>query len=87
MWVEKQTDVVPEVKERLISLIENHKAGSPTEIGVYWVSLKPYSIAKLIEEQHNIKISNGLVKRMLRDLEYGYRKQTKQLPLVSYPLT
>ena len=65
-------------------MIESIKAGSPTNSNVYWVSLKPYSIVKLFEEQHHIKISNGLVKRLLKELGYGYRKQTKQLATGSY---
>ena len=82
--VEKKTEVIPEIKELLIALIESHKAGSPTESGVYWVCLKPYSIVKLFEDQHHIKVSNGLVKRLLKELGYGYRKQTKQVALGSY---
>ncbi len=38
-------------------LIEGYKAGSPTKEGVYWISLKPYSIVKLFEEKHHIKVS------------------------------
>jgi hypothetical protein len=80
----KKTEVIPQIKELLTALIESHKAGSPTEIGVYWVSLKPYSIVKLFEDQHHFKVSNGLVKRLLKELGYGYRKQTKQVALGSY---
>jgi len=68
----------------LIALIESHKAGSPTDSEVFWVSLKPYSIVKLFQDQHNIKVSNGLVKRVLKELGYGYRKQTKQVALGNY---
>lgn len=68
----------------LRALLESHKAGSPTDSTVYWISLKPYAIAKIFEEQHHIKISNGLVKRLLKELGYGYRKQTKQLATGSY---
>ena len=68
----------------LTALIERHRAGSPTDSDVYWLSLKPYAIAKIFEEQHHIKISNGLVKRLLKELGYGYRKQIKQLALGSY---
>jgi hypothetical protein len=81
---EKKTEKEPEIRGLLIALIENHKAGSPTDGDVYWLSLKPYAIAKIFEEQHHIKISNGLVKRLLKELGYGYRKQTKQLALGSY---
>lgn len=81
---EKKTELFPEIRELLRALIESIKAGSPTDSNVYWISLKPYSIVKLFEQQHHIKISNGLVKRMLKELGYGYRKQTKQLALGSY---
>ena len=68
----------------MTDLIEAHKAGSPTDDDVYWISLKPWSIAKLFREKHQIKVSNGLVKRLLKDLGYGYRKQSKQLTTGSY---
>ena len=76
---EKKTEKYPEINTLLIALIEKHKAGSPTNSRDYWISLRPCAIAKLFEEQHHIKISNGLVKRLLRKLGYGYRKQSKQL--------
>lgn len=81
---EKKTDKFPETRELLIALVERYKAGSPTQEGVYWISLKPYSIVKLFEQEHNIKISNTTVKRLLKELGYGYRKQSKQLATGSY---
>jgi len=80
--VEKKTEKIPEIKELLTALIESIQAGSPTDSNVYWVSLKPYSIVKLFEQQHHIKISNGLVKRLLKELGYGYRKPTKVMSLL-----
>ena len=65
-------------------MIERHKAGSPTEAGVYWISLKPWQVAALFYEQHQIKVSHGVVKRLLKQLGYGYRKQSKQLATGSY---
>jgi len=67
-------------------LIESIKAGSPTDSDVYWVSLRPYSIAKLFEEKHHIKISNQMVKRLLKELGYGFRKQSKQVSTGNYAL-
>ena len=81
---EKKTEKVSEIKELLTTLIESIKAGSPTDSDVYWIGLKPYAIVKLFDEQHHIKISNGVVKRLLKELGYGYRKQTKQLSIGSY---
>lgn len=74
----------PEIKRLLIALIEEHKAGSPTDSNVYWISLKPWSIARMLWERHQIKLSNGIVKRQLKELGYGYRKQSKQLPTGHY---
>lgn len=81
---EKKTEEQPEIKKLLTALIERFKAGSPTEEGVYWISLKPYAISKLFREEHHIKISNGMVKGLLKELGYGYRKQAKQLATGSY---
>lgn len=81
---EKKTAKNPEIRELLTALIETHKAGSPTDSNVYWISLRPYAIARLFEQQHQIKVSNGLVKRLLRELGYGYRKQSKELATGSY---
>ena len=77
--VEKKTIQFPEILQLLTAFIESHKAGSPTDDKVFWVSLKPFAIAKLFYGKHQIKVSNGMVKRLLKELGYGYRKQTKQL--------
>lgn len=66
------------------ALIESHRAGSPTDNKVYWISLRPWQIAKLFYEQHHICISHGVVKRLLKALGYCYRKQAKQLATGSY---
>lgn len=79
----KKTDA-PNIRELLTTLIESRKAGSPTEAGIYWVCLKPWQLAELFYEQHHIRVSHGLVKRLLRELGYGYRKPSKQLPTGSY---
>lgn len=81
---EKKTISHPEIKVFLIALIEEHKAGSPTDDTIYWICLKPCAIAKLFFERHQLKVSNGVVKRLLRELGYSYRKQSKQLATGSY---
>jgi len=81
---EKKTVKHPEIRQLLIALIDRHKAGSPTDSHVYWISMKPWAIAQLFEQQHQIKVSNGLVKRLLKELGYSYRKQSKQIATGSY---
>jgi len=68
----------------LTALIESYKAGSPTDSSVYWICLRPCEIARIFEEKHQIKVSNRIVKRLLKELGYGYRKQSKQLATGSY---
>lgn len=65
-------------------MIERYKAGSPTDSSIFWISLKPYAIAKLFEEEHHIKISNRFIKQVLKELGYGFRKQAKQLATGNY---
>ena len=63
----------------MVEFIESHKAGSPTDKDVYWIGLKPTKIAQLFYDKHKIKVSHRSVKRLLKKLGYGYRKQSKQL--------
>lgn len=68
----------------MVEFIESHKAGSPTDKDVYWISLKPAKIAQLFYDKHKITVSHQSVKRLLKKLGYGYRKQSKQLATGSY---
>jgi hypothetical protein len=61
-----------------------HKAGSPTDTTLFWVSLKPSRIAALFFEKHQIAVSNMIVKRVLKQLGYKYRKHSKQLATGNY---
>ena len=60
-------------------LIEQYKAGSPTQPGVYWISIKPNALSKLFFEQNGVKISHGFIKRELKVLGYRYRKISKNI--------
>lgn len=73
------------VSSLLIAFIETYKAGSPTDDKVYWVFHKPSALAGLFYEKYKIRVSNGVIKRLLRELGYGYRKHSKQLAAGHYP--
>ena len=80
MEAEKKT-----LHEKLLAeFIEGYKAGSPTDANVYWISLKPAMVARLFYDKYSIRVSHGYVKRLLKELGYGYRKQSKQLALGTY---
>ena len=60
-------------------MIDSFKAGSPTNPLVFWIHLKPREIANKFHEQYQEKVSNGAVKRLLKELGYSYRKMSKTL--------
>jgi hypothetical protein len=80
----KKTEKHPDLTARLGAFIETLKAGSPTDPELYWISLKPGEVARLFEQHCHFKVSNGFVKRVLKELGYAYRKQSKQLATGSY---
>jgi Rhodopirellula transposase DDE domain len=67
------------IKTNLIGFIDSHKAGSPTDPTVFWIHLKPREISSQFFEQYQQKVSNGTVKRLLKELGYSYRKMSKTL--------
>lgn len=68
----------------MIDFIDQRKAGSPTDSQVYWIALKPRTIATLFYEQTSYKVSNGFVKRILKQEGYKYRKPHKSLATGKY---
>ena len=64
--------------------IEQYRAGSPTQQGVYWISIKPNALSKLFSEQNGVKISHGFIKRELKALGYRYRKISKNIATDTY---
>jgi hypothetical protein len=66
-------------KQLLINFICKYRAGSPTDPDVYWISHEPRQLAMMFTEQYQISVSNGVVKRLLKELGYRYRKPGKVL--------
>lgn len=74
------------IKSQLIAYIEEHKAGSPTDPTVFWISKKPKLIAQGFNAKYEVQISKNSVRSLLKELGYGYRKQSKQLATGHYSL-
>lgn len=64
--------------------IANQKAGSPTDPSVYWIHLKPKEIRDSLYELHGFKLGESVIKRVLLEEGYGYRKMSKTIPIGSY---
>lgn len=57
-------------------MIESYTAGDPMDEKVRWTHLHPREIAMLIDEKHQIKTSNTVVKKLLRT--HGFRRRKAQ---------
>ena len=69
----------------MTSWIDAHKAGSPTDPNVFWLHYRAKEIGERFKESTGYKVSNGLIKRKLRSLGFGYRKLSKNLATGSCP--
>lgn len=69
---------------QLHDLIEQYKAGSPTQPDVYWIHLKPKELSALFYDLYAVKLSHGFIKRELFILGYRFRKIGKNLATGSY---
>jgi hypothetical protein len=74
----------PSLQEQLYALIDQYKAGSPTNPDVYWIHLKPKELSALFFKEHGVKLSHGYIKRELHTLGYRYRKIHKTLATGTY---
>lgn len=80
----KKTAQDPNRQAQLHALIDQHKAGSPTNPELFWIHLKPREIAALYLAQYGFLLSNRFIKRELSALGYKYRKIRKTLATGSY---
>ena len=65
-------------------MLADYTAGTPTDAKVKWTHLKPAEISRLMDEKYGIKLSNGLVKRLLKKHGYCKRKLKKDIPIGTY---
>jgi len=76
---EKKELTEPDLIEELYVFINERKAGSPTDPDIYWIHLTPKEIAETFFATTQRYVSNGLVKRLLKNLGFKYRKLSKNL--------
>lgn len=68
----------------MLNFIDKRKAGSPTDPDVFWICERPRQLAEAFNEESGLSVSNGVIKRLLRELGYKYRKPSKVLPTGVY---
>src|SRR5437588_3874844 len=63
-------DKIPELRQELHSVLEDHTAGSPVRLEVIWTDLTPKEIQRALDER-DLCFSLPYIRRLLR--EEGYR--------------
>lgn len=71
--------------DRILSIVEPHTAGCPTDPSVKWTHLKPSHISKEYGERYNDSLSHGTIKRILKKLGYVKRRPSKNLAIGKSP--
>jgi len=78
-WKEKKEESIIHLTEWILSYVSKNTAGSPTDDRVKWTHLRPADISRYIAANHKTQISNGQVKRILKQNGYCKRKPVKSL--------
>ena len=69
----------------ILSILEDHTAGSPVDSSIKWTHLTPVEIGELYRERSGKSVSVAVVKRFLRQSGYVKRKPSKGVPLGQSP--
>jgi transposase len=68
----------PNIDEQFLSVLKDHTAGDPMDEKVLWTDLTPQEIAKLLEQDHRVKVSKSVVNKLLKKHNYRRRKAQKK---------
>lgn len=68
----------PGIDEKFLAVLKNYTAGDPMDEKVRWTNLKPWQIAKLLEDKYELRISLNVVRKLLKKHNYRRRKAQKR---------
>ena len=70
-----------EISEKFLEVLKNYTAGDPMDEKVRWTNLTLSEIVKALREDHNIRVSKWIVRRLLKKHNYRRRKAQKKRTL------
>jgi len=73
----------PNIDEQFLSVLKEHTAGDPMDEKVVWTDLTPDEISKLLEQDHRVKVSKSVIKKLLQKHNYRRRKAQKKKTMKS----
>jgi len=75
----------PDIDGQFLKVLDDHTAGDPMHEQVKWTNLTPREIAERLEQDHQVKISKTVVRKLLKKHNFRRRKAQKKQTLKSVP--
>jgi hypothetical protein len=70
-------ETYPDIDDQFLSVLRDHTAGDPMREEVRWTNLTPGEIAERLAEQHQVKVSETVIRKLLQKHHYRRRKVQK----------
>ena len=71
---------MPQLDKAFLDVIKDHMAGDPMDEQVRWTNLSRTEIKQRLAQQHQIQVSETVIKRLLRKHNFRRRKAQKNEP-------
>ncbi len=71
-------EIYPEIDTQFLGVLKEHTAGNPMDEKVIWTDLTPDEIAGLLDDQHHVRVSKTVVRKLLKKHGYRLRKAQKK---------
>ena len=68
--------IIPDIDEQFLKVLNDHTAGDPMNEQVIWTDLGPQEIAERLEQDHQVKVSKTVIRKLLK--KHGFRRRKAQ---------
>ena len=75
----------PDIDAQFLAVLQESTAGDPMDDQVIWTDLTPQAIADLLADQHQVRVSKSVVRKLLQKHHYRRRKAQKKQTLKTVP--
>jgi len=75
----------PDIDEKFLEVIKKHTAGEPMDETVVWTDLRPWQIAKLLEQEYEIRVSKTVIGKLLKKHNYRRRRAQRKKTMKEVP--
>ena len=73
-------ETYPDIDEQFLAVLRDYTAGDPMQEDVRWTNLTPREIAERLAEEHQVKVSATVIRKLLKKHNYRRRKAQKNEP-------